>query len=146
MGQTKPHRFTMKTAFVVSALLAMAAGLEINWVVTGDETNACVAPGETINFNWEGPWHNVVELGDDETSYSTSTATSARPRRRPWRGRGRPPWWRRASTSSSAGSRPTAPQATRRLRSSSAPTADNCCCLLHKIRITLAKRSPTLLT
>ena len=48
---------------------SLLQGLEINWVVTGDETKACVAPGETINFNWEGPWHNVVELGDDETSY-----------------------------------------------------------------------------
>ena len=48
---------------------SLLPGLEINWVVTGDETKACVAPGETINFNWEGPWHNVVELGDDETSY-----------------------------------------------------------------------------
>merc|ERR1711972_262119 len=45
-------------------------GLEINWIVTGEETVACVPPGETINFNWEGPWHNVVEMGDDIPSYA----------------------------------------------------------------------------
>ena len=82
----------MKTAFFASALLAMAAGpfflfspfsnspeshsspplfpgLEIDWVVTGEETTACVAPRETVNFKWEGPYHNVVELGDDEGAY-----------------------------------------------------------------------------
>ena len=31
---------------------------------------ACVAPGEVVNFNWEGPWHNVVSLGDDLASYA----------------------------------------------------------------------------
>merc|ERR1712037_1060514 len=60
---------TMKTAFFAFALLAMAAGLEIEWVVTGETTSACIPPGETVNFNWEGPYHNVVELGDDEGAY-----------------------------------------------------------------------------
>merc|ERR1711970_1532572 len=47
----------------------MAAGLDINWVVTGETTSACIPPGETINFKWEGPYHNVVELGDNEGAY-----------------------------------------------------------------------------
>ena len=24
-----------------------------------------MAPGTTINFVWEGPWHNVVDLGEN---------------------------------------------------------------------------------
>merc|ERR1712001_617752 len=66
---------TMKTAFFASALLAMAAGLEIDWIVSGEATSACVAPGEIVNFNWEGPWHNVVDLGDDEISYAECILT-----------------------------------------------------------------------
>ena len=82
----------MKTAFIASTLLAMAAGafclyfhltshpsllpgLDIDWIVSGEATSACVAPGETVNFNWEGPWHNVVELGDDEISYAECVLT-----------------------------------------------------------------------
>ena len=83
---------TMQTAVLASALLAMAAGtlipvfpnshtlptfipslpsgLEINWIITGEEVVACVAPGEVVNFNWEGPYHNVVALGDDVASYA----------------------------------------------------------------------------
>merc|ERR1740128_608981 len=60
----------MQTAVLASALLAMAAGLEINWIITGEEVVACVAPGEVVNFNWEGPYHNVVALGDDVASYA----------------------------------------------------------------------------
>ena len=84
---------TMKAALLASALLALAAGpslfhvfsnshtlppyiptlppgLDIEWVITGKEVVACVAPGEVVNFNWEGPWHNVVEMGDDVASYA----------------------------------------------------------------------------
>merc|ERR1712210_136636 len=85
MGGIRHHetpRSTMKTALIASALLAMAAGLDIDWIVSGEATSACVAPGETVNFNWEGPWynetsngHNVVELGDDEISYAECVLT-----------------------------------------------------------------------
>merc|ERR1711970_209245 len=61
---------TMKATLLASALLALAAGLDIEWVITGKEVVACVAPGEVVNFNWEGPWHNVVEMGDDVASYA----------------------------------------------------------------------------
>ena len=40
-------------------------GLDLEWTITGEPIVACVAPGETVNFVWEGPWHNVVDLGED---------------------------------------------------------------------------------
>ena len=49
--------------------LALPAGLDIAWTVTGSPVVACVAPGETINFMWEGRRHNVVDLGTDMQAY-----------------------------------------------------------------------------
>ena len=47
----------------------LLAGLDIEWTITGEPVLACVAPGETVNFNWDGPYHNVVDLGADIQAY-----------------------------------------------------------------------------
>ena len=47
----------------------LLAGLDIEWTITGEPIEACAAPGETINFNWEGPYHNVVDLGRSQHDY-----------------------------------------------------------------------------
>jgi plastocyanin len=63
----------MLRTLLLTAGLGLASGLDIEWTVTGEETIACVKPGETVNFNWSGPWHTVLELGADMDAYDSCT-------------------------------------------------------------------------
>ena len=34
----------------------------LEWTITGEPFTACVRPGNTLTFKWEGPWHNVEQV------------------------------------------------------------------------------------
>jgi plastocyanin len=63
----------MLRTLLLAACLALGSTLDIEWTVTGEETIACVKPGETVNFNWSGPWHTVLDLGADMDAWESCT-------------------------------------------------------------------------
>ena len=37
----------------------------LEWTITGEPFEACVRPGQTLTFEWEGPYHNVERVDLD---------------------------------------------------------------------------------
>lgn len=37
----------------------------MEWTITGEPFEACVRPGQTLTFEWEGPYHNVERVDFD---------------------------------------------------------------------------------
>jgi len=34
----------------------------LKWTITGEPFAHCIAPGATVKFDWEGPFHNVEKV------------------------------------------------------------------------------------
>merc|ERR1711937_730480 len=68
MGQSTIHAtLNMKlVAIIANVLLASAHGHEneIEWTITGKPFELCIAPGEHVDFLWEGG-HNIVKVNQD---------------------------------------------------------------------------------
>ena len=38
----------------------------LKWTITGEPFAHCIAPGATVKFDWEGPFHNVEKVDKEE--------------------------------------------------------------------------------
>merc|ERR1712002_845388 len=65
-SQSQPTLNMKLLAIIASVLLATAHGHdnEIEWTITGQPFELCIAPGEHVDFLWEGG-HNIVKVNQD---------------------------------------------------------------------------------